>query len=68
MKKIVKNTSWDTAIHSHKCKNNSKHTITKGDRRLKIKEGRSENHYCVQCAEKILKNGLSEIESLIGDL
>jgi len=42
MKSIVKNVSWDVALQSHKCKRNLKHIIAKGDRRLKIKEGRRE--------------------------
>lgn len=67
MKSAIKNISWDIALNSHKCKNNAKHSITKGDRRLKIKEGRTESHYCIQCAEVILKNGLSKINSLINE-
>lgn len=68
MKNIVKNASWDVALQSHKCKNNLKHIIAKGDRRLKIKEGRSESHYCMQCAEKIMKSGLLKINKLIDDI
>ena len=68
MKSIVKNVTWDVALQSHKCKRNIKHTIAKGDRRLKVKEGRSESHYCMQCAETILKNGLSKVNTLIGDI
>lgn len=67
MKSAIKNISWDIALNSHKCKNNSKHPITKGDRRLKIKEGRSESHYCIQCAKVILDNGLLKIHALINE-
>jgi hypothetical protein len=66
MKSIVKNVTWDIALQSHKCKRNVKHIIAKGDRRLKIKEGRSESHYCMQCAETILKSGLLKINGLRG--
>ena len=68
MKSVVKNVAWDVALQSHKCKRNLKHIISKGDRRLKIKEGRSESHYCMQCAEAILKGGLLKINSLIDDI
>lgn len=65
MKSIVKNVSWDVALQTHKCKRNLNHIIVKGDRRLKVKEGRSESHYCMPCAEKIMRNGLLKINDLI---
>jgi len=64
MKSILKNVSWDTALHGHKCKANSHHYIKQGELRLKIKEGRGASHYCYNCAKKILKNGLNKIIEL----
>lgn len=68
MKSVLKNITWDVALQSHKCKRNLKHIISKNDRRLKIKEGRKESHYCMECAEIILNNGLKKINILIEEI
>ncbi|CAN5811540.1 hypothetical protein BH11GEM2_BH11GEM2_04920 [soil metagenome] len=44
----------DTAKSSHTCRRNEAHKIAKGERRLKVRDGRSWKHYCLDCARQIL--------------
>ena len=48
----------DTAGKAHNCQASSKHRIEKGDVRLKVRKGRSWEHYCLACAKKII--GISQ--------
>lgn len=61
IKSLVIRLDIDRALNSHNCQANAKHRIHKGDRRLKVRNGRSWDHYCVSCAAVML--GLS-IEKL----
>jgi hypothetical protein len=67
-KSLTKNVLVDNALHSHKCRFNKRHAIAKGDKRLKVKEGRSEMHYCVECAKKFLQAGIEKLNGVLGEL
>lgn len=59
----------DTAQRRHSCQRNDKHEILKGDKRLKVKaEGRSPDHYCVECGRKILETDIQELQSVLQQL
>lgn len=57
-----------TVLRTHSCRYNSKHRLEKGMRRLTIKEGRYERHYCLSCAKIFLKQGLDRIQVLLTEI
>lgn len=58
----------DVAQRGHTCQHNEKHVINKGDRRLKVKAGRSFEHYCVACATKFIALAMEQLGVLDKDL
>lgn len=64
MKSITIKTELDTAKRTHNCRANKQHQICAGEQRLKIKNQRSWNHYCMVCAKKILQNDISKLTAL----
>lgn len=58
----------DVAQRAHNCQANARHRIQSGDVRLKVKNLRSWDHYCVTCATKMITNGkraLHELEEIL---
>jgi hypothetical protein len=58
----------DKAKKAHNCQNNSAHRIQCGDKRLKVPNGRSWDHYCSSCAISFLNNDISKLGNLVGEL
>lgn len=67
-KSLVKNISVDEASRSHKCRYNKKHAILRGNKRLKVVEGRAEYHYCVECAKKFIDSGIAKLNIILNQL
>lgn len=67
-KSVIKNLSITRAHRSHDCHNAKSHRIPMGDRRLTIKEGRSELHYCLACAGRFLESGLERLRDLLREV
>ena len=68
MKSLTKTIAVGTALHGHKCRFNKRHIIANGDKRLQVKEGRSEMNYCVECAKKALREGIEKLTSVLSEL
>lgn len=68
MKSLTKTITVGTALHAHKCRFNKRHIIAKGDKRLQVKEGRSEMKYCVECAKKAIRAGIENLTSVLREL
>jgi len=47
IKSLVTHVEIDTAGKAHNCQASAKHRIEKGDERLKVRNGRSWDHYCL---------------------
>lgn len=58
----------DEAGSSHNCQHNKAHRIVKGAKRLKVIEGRSREHYCVNCAMDSIRADLGKLEDLMKNL
>ncbi|MGI1678070.1 MAG: hypothetical protein K6L75_05015 [Cellvibrionaceae bacterium] len=54
IKSLITQTEVDEAQRAHNCQASSKHRIERGQKRLKVKNGRSWDHYCVACAKQII--------------
>jgi hypothetical protein len=67
-KSLVKNISVDEAMRSHSCHHNRRHIISRGNKRLKVIEGRAVSHYCVECAKKFINSGIEKLNTVLGQL
>lgn len=61
-------TEVDVALRAHNCKGNRRHRIKGGDKRLKVRNGRDWSHYCLDCAEKMIRRDIDALEKLAGEL
>lgn len=67
-KSIIQNAGVDVAKKSHYCQHNANHQLRKGDRRLKVSNGRSYDYYCVECALDIITRDIAKLQELEGQL
>ena len=51
----------DVAKRAHNCKGNRRHRINGGERRLKVRNGRSWSHYCLECASTIVRRDMDKL-------
>lgn len=58
----------DTARASHNCQHSARHRVAKGQLRLKIKVGRSYEHYCQACADQFLGRAIEQLQNLRSQL
>ena len=63
-KSLICQVAVDVAGKSHNCQANAKHRITMGETRLKVRNGRSWDHYCAVCAETIIARDLAKLAAL----
>ena len=54
----------DVAQRAHNCQGNVRHRIERGDKRLKVRNGRSWDHYCLECARTIVRRDIGALEAL----
>jgi hypothetical protein len=64
IKSLLCRVEVDVAERRHTCRRNDRHVILKGDRRLKVRSGRSWRHYCLACARQILERDASALASI----
>lgn len=63
-KSLIIQVQIDRAGKSHNCQANSKHRVMMGEARLKVRNGRSWDHYCVECASNILARDIAKLTAL----
>ncbi len=56
-------TEMDVAKRAHNCQGNTRHRIACGDKRLKVRNGRNWDHYCLECARAIMHRDMATLES-----
>jgi hypothetical protein len=54
----------DEVQKAHNCQANSSHRLERGERRLKVRKGRSWDHYCVACAALIIQRDIAELQNV----
>lgn len=64
IRSLVNRCEFDTAGNSHNCQANENHRILKGQSRLKVRKGRSWDHYCMDCAKKIIEKDYAKLRIL----
>lgn len=65
VRSLVATIAFDHALRGHECQANSKHRITKGEMRLKVRNGRSWDHYCIACAQQILSKDVARLQMML---
>jgi hypothetical protein len=63
-KSLIIRVQVDRAIKAHDCQANAKHRLQQGDKRLKVRNRRSWDHYCVVCAENIIQRDILKLQAL----
>ena len=63
-KSLVIRVEVDKALKAHNCQGNRRHRLERGDKRLKVRNGRSWDHYCVICAGNIIQRDIVELQNL----
>lgn len=64
IKSLIIRTKLDVAKKAHNCQANARHRIERGDKRLNIRNGRSWDRYCLECARVIVKRDIATLDSL----
>ncbi len=64
IKSLITPVGIDTASKAHNCQANAKHRIEKGHVRLKVRNGRSWDHYCLACARNIIGRDIQKLIEL----
>jgi hypothetical protein len=63
-KSILVTASVDEACKAHNCQHNNKHRLERGNRRLKVRKDRSNEHFCVSCALGIIERDIKTLTLL----
>lgn len=64
IKSLICQVGVDTAGKSHNCQANRRHRIAMGEVRLKVRNGRSWDHYCTACAKTIITRDIAKLTAL----
>lgn len=64
MKSILHRLLVDQAGKAHNCKHNKRHRLERGERRLKFKVQRTYEHFCVQCALRMIDKARARLDEL----
>lgn len=67
-KSLIQRSAVDYAKAAHNCQASARHRVRKGDVRLKVHVGRSEDHYCLECALGIIQRDVEKLQSLAREL
>ena len=66
IKSLVIQVQIDAAGKAHNCQANARHRVEKGEFGLKVRNGRSWDHYCRACAEIIIDRDIRKLTDLRG--
>lgn len=64
-KSTIKQTMVDVALKSHNCQHDEKHRIEKGQKRLKIRNDRNFENYCIDCGKRIITDDIEKLKALM---
>jgi hypothetical protein len=68
IRSLVTHVEIDVALKSHDCQGNPKHRINRGDARLKVREGRGWDHYCIACGKVIVRRDIVALQEVAARL
>ncbi len=67
-KSIIQRVEIDEVKRAHNCQHNAAHRLKRGDKRLKVWNGRSADNYCVSCALRIITRDIAKLQELAEQL
>ena len=67
-KSLVQRSEIDRARKAHDCQANARHRLEKGDLRMKVYVERSHDHYCAECALKIIEADIAKLQQMAQQL
>lgn len=67
-KSLVQRSEVDLAVNAHNCQASKKHRLVRGDKRLKVWQERSPDHYCLACALAIIQSDIEKLQTLARQL
>lgn len=67
-KSLVQRSEVDQVQKAHNCQANAKHRLERGVRRLKVHVDHSHDHYCQECALKIIEGDIAKLQELARQL
>lgn len=68
VKSLLDRVEIDQAGKAHNCQANARHRIEKGEKRLKVRNGRSWDHYCLECAKTIVARDIAALQAVTGNI
>ena len=68
LKSLLIRVEVDVAQRAHNCQGNIRHRVERGDKRLKVRNGRSWDHYCLECARSIVRRDIGTLDTLARDV
>ncbi|GBK66233.1 hypothetical protein P4H94_14930 [Paenibacillus macerans] len=63
-KSLVKSIEVDMAKRAHSCQHVPSHRILSGEKRLKLKVDRTYEHFCTECALKMIDSDIEKLQSI----
>ena len=67
-KSFVSRLSVDRALRGHNCQHCAAHRVAMGDIRLKLREGRTTEHYCQKCGIAFVSRDIEILQDVLGRL
>lgn len=68
VRSLLERVEIDQAGKAHNCQSNARHRINRGEQRLKVRNGRSWDHYCLECAKNIARRDIATLEGLVSEI
>jgi hypothetical protein len=68
VRSLVTHVELDVALKAHDCQGNSQHRILRGSSRLKVRNERGWDHYCLSCAKVIIERDIAHLRGVVTQL
>ena len=68
IRSLVTPVKFDAVQRAHNCQANARHRLERGDRRMKVRNGRSWDNYCASCSQRILDSDIEKLQALRAEL
>lgn len=68
IRSLVTHVELDVALKAHDCQGNSQHRILRGSARLKVRNERGWDHYCLSCAKVIVGRDIVHLQGVVTQL
>jgi hypothetical protein len=68
IRSLVTHIEIDVALKAHDCQGNANHRILRGNARLKVRNERGWDHYCLACAKVIIQRDIASLQGVAAQL